>query len=163
MSEEDFKSAVVGAIGRIREHGNPLLMLTPEEIEASRNSEAPEIVGSHRRPRMSEGALAYTGAIVSGASVEEARAIGRGEDLLAWYREQVAEMESDAEEYEAMQDKVWALESDLTDAKAELSEAEKEVAKLKEQVSALEREIEQQDTDIEHLIAVLAASAKGAA
>lgn len=119
MSEEDFKSAVVGAIGRIREHGNPLLMLTPEEIEASRNSEAPEIVGSHRRPRMSEGALAYTGAIVSGASVEEARAIGRGEDLLAWYRQRCAEMEETLERVEELEDELWDLREKLRDAEYE--------------------------------------------
>ena len=42
--------------------------------------------------KMSEGALAYTKALREGATHDEALIVGRGDDLLAHYRELVAEV-----------------------------------------------------------------------
>lgn len=92
--------------------------------------------------KMSEGALAYTQAVRDGLNVEEARILGRGDDLMTRYRRVMEELLAENEE-----ERLW-YERELAANEKELVERDEEIHALKTYIKTLEREL---------------ASAKGAA
>ena len=93
-------------------------------------------------PVMSEGAHTYTCAILSGATVEEARVMARGDDIFVWYREELEDAREEVAELEAkVKTLKWEQDTycdDCSDKDTQLEAQEDEIASLEDRIRDLE-------------------------